>query len=293
MNNTYTNDYDQLRHEYKLACEWLTGILNINYKSNRFGVYENDLLLFSNPDNIHTPHQNIIFERFNDFLNATIEAHHLISIHNSFKNQCNGDLLKRLSRVIESLPKPNFIESKNTDNGRNYSFELTTAARFSELGYKINLNTETDVVVDLAQYKLLIECKRITSKNKVLKRIKDARVQIDKRIGNTPSNKLGLIAVDVTYILNENLKSYNCKNKEHFEYIIEQALIDFIKENESSYARSIKKHILGILFEYNAVGFSSSIGQPEIFSGRTAKLYANPTPNRHKRIIEQLIINRH
>ena len=57
-------------------------------------------------------------------------------------------------------PADLFLENPNNSDGRNFMFELITAARFAAAGFRPSFDQGPDVQVDFAGLRVAIQCKR-------------------------------------------------------------------------------------------------------------------------------------
>lgn len=116
----------------------------------------------------------------------------------------NQDGLKlKLKKLIKRNSKLLLHQDSEQEYNREL-FEFSMAARFSKIisndktVRKINISDICDVIID---DEIGVECKYVTSKNKIKERLLDGISQINKRIINN-SLKYGLVALDLSNILN-------------------------------------------------------------------------------------------
>jgi hypothetical protein len=85
---------------------------------------------------------------------------------------------------------------------RNAQFELRIASYFCQNGCEVDISNDTDVIALTDRYAFFVECKRVSSKNKLRTRLSEARRQLARRMprNGRKQRPLGCIAVDVTRV---------------------------------------------------------------------------------------------
>jgi hypothetical protein len=117
---------------------------------------------------------------------------------------------------------------------RNTQFELRIASYFCQSGCEVDISTDTDIIARTDRYAFFVECKRISSKNKLRARLSQARGQLDRRMprkGGT-QRPFGCIAVDVTKIaFTHNGLTWGLTN-EHSRDVIQDNLVEIAAKNK-------------------------------------------------------------
>lgn len=168
-------------------------------------------------------------------------------INNIFTNNVTYNK-NDLSKIIEGAP--NYKQDSN-ESYNDHFFELSMGVRFllalksKEISTKVNLDGICDIIVN---DEIAIECKYIHSPSNMVKNIKEAKKQIERRVSDNQA-KYGLIALDLSHICPRE-KVNNFANK---------TLIEFIEMYEALESRGhINGNLLGeILHDRN---FSKIIG---------------------------------
>lgn len=85
---------------------------------------------------------------------------------------------------------------------RNTQFELRIASYFCQAGYSVDLSNLTDIIAYHNGITYFVECKRVTSFDALIKRIKEAQKQLKMRLTESAlePRKYGVIAIDVTAV---------------------------------------------------------------------------------------------
>lgn len=112
---------------------------------------------------------------------------------------------KDLAKIIEG--KSDYKLDSN-DNYNDYFFELSMGLRFL-LSHNGKATIKFDGVCDvIINDKIAIECKYIHSKSNIIKNIRKANNQIEKRIAENQA-KIGFIALDLSHVLStEKVKEF-------------------------------------------------------------------------------------
>ena len=130
-------------------------------------------------------------------VHSIAEAIQIADIHSILKVHHSDQFRKTLKQAIYGISFRDKDPGK--DGSRNFAFELSVAANYALSGLDVDLSTTTDVVV--VSPSILVECKRVSSFNKIRARIDEAIDQIKKPSGVNP--RVGVIHIDVTQIVND------------------------------------------------------------------------------------------
>lgn len=236
---------------FQEACDWMKS-LNVFPASNRYTEYQRQFrdLREGNGESIRAD-GGLKF-----FSNALGEATELIRIKNSFVGIDSQDYLVQLGKISSGRPFKDFVSH---DPGRDFAFELSIASRFISAGYEINLGTIADAVVNIANRKLFVECKRVQSEKKIGARLKEASEQVGRRVTASRSSKSrGLVAVKITEIINPDSQNIVLENPQDFIDFSKDDLHSYIRENEIDFRRHISSKQLGVFFENSLNGLVRS-----------------------------------
>lgn len=132
--------------------------------------------------------------------NVSRELFELIWIYESFVNYDSPKIKNHVKATLKGVIASNLDETNN-HSSRNYLFELRAASYFIKAGYEIDLSTECDLIATKGNYKYYVECKRMSSKDKISHRIKEAAKQLNKRLTpNLNKYSFGIIWIDLSFI---------------------------------------------------------------------------------------------
>lgn len=179
---------------YRDTCEWFKSI-GFEWVGTRYGTYEKHFLAFEHAAELgNASSANIEVKRAFD--NAYLEANEIVRVYSDLKSIEQSEFHEQLKKVLTGQEYRGRVDN---DQARDFLFELSIAARFLRANYEVELTGLCDIVAEIPEGKVYIECKRMKSLNKIPKNIKKAVDQIRKRIGRNNSTKVfGLVAANVT-----------------------------------------------------------------------------------------------
>lgn len=254
-----------IKTEYKEACNWISD-LGIEYKKTRFGNYEKDLDEF-----IKNGGKGSAEESVKVFLNAQLEANEIIRIKNSFDSFNSSQALETIKK---SVAGQRFRNGSNTDQSRDFAFELSMAARFLKAGYEVDLRTITDIVVEIEGKTLYVECKRIKSEKQLEKRVKEANKQTKKRIeNNTGSKARSFIALNLTDVINPSAMPIITSSLDSYRRTSAETLKEYVISNKSTLSKKQHNKCLGVFTEFTTQGFINNTKEYAFVNIREGNFY--------------------
>ncbi|ECE6307677.1 hypothetical protein DRA31_06520 [Salmonella enterica subsp. enterica] len=189
-------------NELKESVLWGEGIINkkaprLNEYIKVFEAYENTI-----PGTINEEQVKISI--------AHIELEGLRIVYQAFKDR-NDNLNEKIKNIIKGVAFKYKQDVINDDKCREFLYELKVAAYFLLSGYNISVSQRADVVINNDTF---IECKKITSENKLITRIDEALKQIEIKEGV----KNGIIYVDITDAIPELKDVFLIMNNKKINY---------------------------------------------------------------------------
>lgn len=205
MHNFSKSSYIEVYDEFEKACDWLASC-GVHYSKSRINKYKEILAKLAEAQK-----SNSLFDirddiKFVEFVNSAQEAEEVISIYRGL-SQINSDLFQ--DRLVKILKGTEFrVDELHNSHGRDIAFELLVAAKFANSGFPVDFGTEADLKVEYKNVTLFVECKRIKSRKKVQRRIKEALKQLHKRYktASDPSFSKGLLSLSIGNIINPDMK---------------------------------------------------------------------------------------
>lgn len=241
----YSVNYSQIEQELESAIGWLKD-LGVNPNKGRFGLYHKALkIVFSNFNKKQDSNDN----EFPIFVNAIYEVFDLIEIHKGVSNY-DSEKLVSLANFYQKGVKCYSEENTNKsgNKSRNTAFELIVSSKFQKSEMKIDLSSSTDVAADFKNNRVLIECKRLQTENKIEANINDAKNQLKKKILNPERPRTcGIIALDFTKLLNPDFHLLVKPDEAGVLSSLDNATNKFIKANQKYWLNGLGRNVIGVL----------------------------------------------
>ncbi len=244
------DSYDKIREKYSNAVDWMSDI-GVKIGPNRLSNYSR---LIENKTYIESKGKDV----FPDYVSSMFEIYHFLEVYSAFKDTPKEQLNSIVSKLDKSVngPKNTSEETSKTTEARNYLFEAVTAARLHRPSSDLEaiLKTDSDTGVQIGNNKIWIECKRITTPNKIYDNVRKATTQLEtvlkRKVG---SGHRGLVALDISKILNEGDKIFVKETELEFfasvDSIMDKFIAQYSHQWEKVYARRNKK-IIGIVIRF-------------------------------------------
>lgn len=192
-------------------------------------------------------------KRFNVMSKAMSECHYIFIIYSVFKNEKSVGFKERLSKVITD---PDLLEHNQESTARNFLFELLTAAYFSDSGYDIDFDSNSDVLAMKNGSTFYIECKKLISQKKLLEKIKRAGKKLENDVPENDGSH-GLIFVDVSNLIFQDIPQHEVNDKQeaanYLALAMDNLLTCEVKANIENLNERFKDKSLGICF----IGYAS------------------------------------
>ncbi len=212
--------------------------LGINAQHSRIAKYINFFeTLYKNsdfdPSKIFTEKHDDRFRTISDWTVYTLrECSELYWIYRALKIQMPKGIKEKL-QIINS--GKDFTAFDTNSTSRDTQFELRIASYFCKNDLIIDVSTETDIIVEFENFFLYIECKRIHSEKKLMRKIYEANDQLKSRMPKKRGNKpcYGIIAIDVTALAYPHQGLVFGVTSEHVRQLIREKLF-YIASNINS-----------------------------------------------------------
>lgn len=171
-------------------------------------------------------------DRYRVFLNALYEAHELVQIWHGLRNQKFSYFAQRLRDVVSG---PEFyVDERATSSSnlaRNTAYELLVTSQLSPAGLTIVEELPTDVAFSTSSAKILVECKRPQSERRFERHVREAKGQIVRKFDDPRRSKCrGMIALDVTKLLNAQFNALSTPSPAVLRSSLERAVGDFVRQ---------------------------------------------------------------
>ena len=256
-----TESYDAIHENYTKAIEWMAEI-GVKLGANRLAHY--DKVVAGWKENYKTASEEEGKEIFTDFVNSMFEIHEFVDVYSAFKDTPKYELKAITSKLNKGVNGPIYAsdEIQKSTKARNFLFEAATAARLHRprSGIEAILAADSDTGVCIGKSKVWIECKRVTTPDRIYDNVRKATKQLEvvlkRKIG---AGHRAMVALDVSKILNNGDKilviDTESKLLSSVDAFMDQFISQYCREWEKVYERRNKK-IIGTLVRFS---FMSSV----------------------------------
>lgn len=165
VSETYVDAY----HKLNEACAWLD-TLGIEYSKTRVGRYERIFCALAKHQQAGTLDSFYEEHSFEAWVNAAHEVSELVRIYEGLDGQINPLLNERLKDSLKG--KELYMLDSENRSGRDFSFELVMAAKFSRAGLTVDFGHEADLRVLINGSTFFVECKRLKSEKRLRQELK-------------------------------------------------------------------------------------------------------------------------
>jgi hypothetical protein len=215
-----TISYEALEHDLSGALQWLRSS-GIRYEAGRFGHYKRSLKELLNSDRTPQPARSHV-------VTALYEIHDLIHIHQYLRGQSHHSLFARLKKFTTG-PNTYTDERKSSNAARNFGFELVVLAWLAAARIQLNLDVDADAAATIDNRTVIFECKRPQSRKSLESNFKEACSKLRERYQTAPRvGYRGVVALDLTKLLNEDFRTYQFRSAEHVMDQLSQLCWDFM-----------------------------------------------------------------
>lgn len=258
-----TETYEAIFEQYSAAMRWMAG-LGIKLNTGRASHYEKVIEHWKDAYKTATADEER--QIFPNFVRSMFEVFDFVSIYKAF-----GDIsAHQLTSVIDMLQKGvngpinAADETPESTVARNFLFEAAVAAKAHrpDRGMEVILDAKSDTGISLTGKKIWIECKRVTTVDKIESNARKASSQLEKILAmQVGSGHRGIVALDVSKILNKGDKSLVTRNDDELLASVDGMMDQFIKEYshiwQCVYERRHKK-VIGTIIRFSFMATSEA-----------------------------------
>lgn len=258
-----TETYEAIFEQYTAAMRWMAG-LGIKLDPGRTSYYEK--LVGYWKDAYKTASADEGRQIFPDFVSSMFEIFDFVSIYKAFENVP----ARQLTSVIEKLQKGvngpinAADETLESTAARNFLFEAAAAAKAHrpDKGIEAILDARSDTGISLNGWKLWIECKRVTTLERIESNARKASSQLETVLaGEIGSGHRGIVAMDVSKILNRGDKIFVTKNDDELLASVDRMMDRFIHDHSHIWERVYdRRHrrIIGTIIRFSFMASSEA-----------------------------------
>jgi hypothetical protein len=253
-----TESFAAIHEKYSKAIDWMVSI-GVKLRTNRLDHY--DRVVGAWAKNYKTASVEEGKEVFPDFVSSVVEIRDFVDVYSAFKDIPKERLTAIISKLNKGVNGPtNAVdETPKSTQARNYLFEAATAARLHrpESGVEAILDAESDTAARIGVKKVWIECKRVTTTDRIEDNFRKATKQLEailkKKVG--AANR-AMVALDISKILNEGgeilVKDTEAELLSSVDWLMDQFIRQYHQVWEKVYRRRDKK-IIGTLIRFSFI----------------------------------------
>ena len=197
MQNISDNVFLERKKKLNSFAEWVKSI-GIDVDKTRIGEYQRFISYLATK----TSMQDFSEDDSSRMVHTLREIEELLWIQKGLRTQTLKGGMDVLRKILGGAPFAK--DDSSTASARNFQLELRIASYFLQTGFTVNMNGDADLEVSFPDGKLFVECKRLKSQKKVMKRAKDAALQLRNRYRRTKQQRYGLAIFDISSIIMPN-----------------------------------------------------------------------------------------
>lgn len=191
------------------------------------------------------------------------EIRDFIDIYLAFQNVPPNQLTAIVEKLQKAVNGPINAADENptSTTARNFLFEAVVAAKANRpsKGIQAMLDLESDTGISINGNRIWVECKRITTIDKIESNVRKASSQLEsilkKQVG---SGHRGIVALDVSKIFNSGDKIFVSNNDSELVDSIDHFMDKFINEYSSIWERVYARRNRKIIGTFIRFAFMSS-----------------------------------
>ncbi len=250
-----TESYESILERYSSALKWMDQI-GVRLGPGRTSHYERVVKHWTQAYRTASAEEGK--QVFPGFVISMFEIHDFVNVYEAFKDIDPSKLAGIIAKLQKAVNGPinAYDETPESTAARNFLFEAVVAARLHRpaRGATAILDAPSDTGVRFSGHKMWIECKRVTTENKIEANVKKASSQLEgllrKQLG---SGHRGVVAIDVSKALNPGDQIYVSRNDAQLMQSVDGLMRSLIERFspvwERVYARRSKK-VIGTIVSF-------------------------------------------
>ncbi len=258
-----TETYEAVFEQYSAAMRWMAG-LGIKLSLGRTSNYEK--IVGHWKDAYRTATADEGRQIFPDFVSSMFEVFDFVSIYKAFESVPAHQLTSVIQKLQKGVNGPINAADETPDStaARNFLFEATVAAKAHrpDKGVEAILDARSDTGISLNGKKIWVECKRVTTVDRIESNARKASRQLEAILaGEVGSGHRGIIAMDVSKILNRGDKIFVTRNDSELLASVDRTMDKFIQEHSHRWQRVYErrhKKIIGTIVRFSFMASSEA-----------------------------------
>lgn len=230
--NIPTESFEAIFTQYSAAITWMRN-MGVKIGPGRTSHYEKIVGYWK--DAYKTASTEEGKKIFPDFVSSMYEIYDFVSIYSALKEVPNDQLTSIAEKLQKAVNGPVNAAEETPDStiARNFLFEATVAARAyrPDKGVTAILDAKSDTGISIDGKKIWVECKRITTTNKIESNARKASSQLEVILNRQMgSGHRGIVALDISKILNAGDKIFVSENDTALMSSVDRMMDQFMKE---------------------------------------------------------------
>jgi len=250
-----SESYDAIHERYSNTIEWMAEI-GVKLGPNRVARYDKVLREWKQNYKTDSKHEGKVI--FPDFVSSIFEIYDFVDVYSAFNDIPKESLTAIVTKLNKGVNGPTNAaeETPKTTEARNYFFEAAVAARFHRpfSGIEAILDADTDTGVRIDKSKVWVECKRVTTPDKISNNVQKATKQLESAL----KNKVGcghraMVALDVSKILNKGDMIFVKNSESEFPASVDAIMDDFVEEYSNIWHSILERRnpkIIGVIIRF-------------------------------------------
>lgn len=256
-----TDSYSNINEEYLQALEWIQN-LGIKFSSGRTNHYEKVIDRWSS--SYQTASEQEAKDTFPYFVSSMFEIMDFIDIYRALYNVSNAELGPIAQKLQKGINGPIYSaeESDKSSTARNFIFEALVAARCHRPSNGVDaiFDSTSDTAIKIDKHNIYIECKRLTSLDKLEVNVRKACNQLECSIKRDVSSQArGIVALDFSKILHAGDKLFVKDNDNELirelDAITDRIVTQCSNDWQKVYGKK-SKNIMGSLIHFSTMAIS-------------------------------------
>lgn len=255
MSSIPTEAYEAIYEKYADAIQWMDG-LGIKLSHGRTTHYEKVVRHWK--DAYKTASAEEGREVFPDFVSSMFEIFDFVSIHKAFQSVPSDQLVSIIKKLKKGVNGPINAadETPVSTAARNFLFEATVAAKAHrpDRGVEAILDAESDTGIRINGKKIWIECKRVTTLDKIDGNARKASSQLETVLARqVGAGHRGIVAMDISKILNWGDKIFVARNDDELLASVDHMMDQFITQHSHIWQRIYERRhrkIIGTIIRF-------------------------------------------
>lgn len=225
-----TLSFADIADEYSAIIEWMHD-LGIRMTHGRTSHYNRVIQRWK--DHYRAATVEEVEAEFAGFVSSMFEIQEFARIYRCLKDVDPALLAPVISKLRRAVNGPidAIEETPATTTARNFLFEATMMAigQIPNMGMQSIFDAPSDAGIALWGKNIWIECKRVTSESAIEENVRKASRQLERALSAKYGvGNRGIVALDVSKILNPGDKIYSAKNDRILEDSIRREVLNFV-----------------------------------------------------------------